>query len=286
MYESFYGLRERPFTILPDPSFLYFGRAHSLAYAMLEYGLASPGGFTVITGDIGCGKTTLIRHLLGRLGPEIRAGLISNAQEGSGELLRWVLLAFGIDYRGGDAVELFDRLDRFLIEEYARGRRTVLIVDESQNLPPHRLEELRMLSNVNTDKDQLLQLVLVGQPQLRALLRRPDLLQFSQRVTADYHIDPLPAGESARYIAHRLNVAGRREPLFTADACALIHDVARGVPRVMNVLADAALVYGYAEGAPVVSAALVASVVDDKARAGSVQLGHLGGVQGRVGEPS
>jgi type II secretory pathway predicted ATPase ExeA len=285
MYESFYGLKERPFTILPDPGFLYLGRVHSVAYAVLEYGISSPGGFTVITGEIGCGKTTLIRHLLNQLGPEVRVGLISNARDGSGELLRWVLLAFGLDYRAGDYVQLFERFQQFLVEEYAKGRRTILIIDESQNLAPPMLEELRMLSNVNSDKDHLLQLILSGQPQLRASLRRPELLQFSQRVSADYHINPLALVDSVRYLAHRVKVAGREQPLFTPDACALIHRVAGGVPRVINILADTALVYAYAEGAPIVSQQLVASVVDDRQSAGSVQLSHLSGVE-RDGESS
>jgi len=275
MYEAFYGFREKPFSILPDPSFLYLGATHTMAYAMLEYGVRNRAGFTVITGEVGCGKTTLLRRLLEELGPELRVGLISNAQQDFGELLQWVLMAFGLDYRARSKVELFDTFQQFLIAEYAQGRRTILIIDEAQNLTPQTLEELRMLSNINADKDQLLQLILVGQPQLRGLLRRPDLLQLAQRVSADYHLKPLSLAETIQYIRHRLKLAGRDAPLFTNEACALLHRVTRGVPRLINIIADTALVYGYAEEAPVIDRRLVYAVVKDKANQGSLQLSHL-----------
>ena len=167
MYESFYGFREKPFSLLPDPGFLYFTRKHRLALAMLEYGLANQAGFTVISGDIGTGKTTLIRHLLNSLDQELTIGLITNTHQSIGELMQWVLLAFDLDYRDKSPVEMYRMLVDFVIEQYAQGRRTVLIVDEAQNLAVETLEELRMLSNINADKDQVLQIVLVGQPELR-----------------------------------------------------------------------------------------------------------------------
>ena len=275
MYEAFYGFKEKPFTILPDPGFLYLSQPHAMAYAMLEYGVMNRAGFTIITGEIGCGKTTLIRHLLNQLGPDINVGLISNAQEDFGELMQWVLMAFGQPYAGQAKVELFDRFQKFLIEEYARGRRTILIIDEAQNLRPKTLEELRMLSNINADKDQLLQLVLVGQPELRTLLRRPELRQFTQRISADYHLRPMNLNETIQYIAHRLRVAGREEPLFSAGACELLHQVSRGVPRLINIIADTALIYGYGEGAEQINRRLVYAVVRDKVHAGSLQLSHL-----------
>ena len=275
MYEAFYGFKEKPFTILPDPGFLYLSQPHAMAYAMLEYGVMNRAGFTVITGEIGCGKTTLIRHLLNQLGPDINVGLISNAQEDFGELMQWVLMAFGQPYAGQAKVELFDRFQKFLIEEYGKGRRTILIIDEAQNLRPKTLEELRMLSNINADKDQLLQLVLVGQPELRALLRRPELRQFTQRISADYHLRPMNLNETIQYIAHRLRVAGREEPLFSAGACELLHQVSRGVPRLINIIADTALIYGYGEGAEQINRRLVYAVVRDKVHAGSLQLSHL-----------
>jgi type II secretory pathway predicted ATPase ExeA len=275
MYEAFYGFKEKPFSILPDPGFLYFSSVHSSAYAMLEYGVLNHAGFTVITGEIGCGKTTLIRHLLNQLGPDVRVGLISNAQQDFGELLQWVLMAFSLDYHARSKVELFDQFQKFMIDEYAQGRRVILIIDEAQNLDPRTLEELRMLSNINADKDQLLQLILVGQPNLRDLLGRPELIQFSQRISADYHLAPLTLNDTVQYVQHRLKMAGREKPLFTHSACELLHRAARGVPRVINILADFALVYGYADAAPLIDRRLVMAVIKDKVRAGSLQLSHL-----------
>lgn len=275
MYEAFYGFREKPFSILPDPGFLFFSPVHTTAYAMLEYGVLNHAGFTVITGEIGCGKTTLIRHLLNQLGTDVRVGLISNAQQEFGELLQWVLMSFNLDFRAATKVELFDRFQKFLIEEYAKGKRTILIIDEAQNLDVRTLEELRMLSNINADKDQLLQLILVGQPNLRELLGQPELVQFSQRISSDYHLRSLTLKDTILYIRHRLAVAGREQPLFTNSACELLHRAARGVPRVINILADTALVYAYADTAPVVDRKLIVSVIKDKVRSGSLQLSHL-----------
>ena len=268
MYEAFYGLTRRPFSILPDPEYLYLGQRHSLAYAMLEYGVAQHAGFTVITGEIGCGKTTLIRHLLNHLDDEVVVGLISNTLIGKGDLLRWILLAFDRPYQGKSHIELYDDLTRYLIEQYGQGRRTVLIVDEAQNLGIETLEELRMLSNINADEDQLLQLVLVGQPQLKQLLRRPELAQLAQRVASDFHIPPLNLGEVGDYILHRLTVAGRADSMFDEEAVRLIGRASRGIPRAINVLCDTALVYGFAEGAERISAETIRLVLADKAEYG------------------
>ena len=268
MYEAFYALTEKPFSIQPDPAFLYFGQRHSLAYTMLEYGVEHRAGFTVITGEVGCGKTTLIRQLLDNLDEDVTIGLISNTKNEIGELLKWVLLSFDQPYDSTDKVALFDQLQRFLIDEYGKGRRTVLIIDEAQNLAGSTLEELRMLSNINADKHQLLQLVLVGQPQLKQLLRRPELEQFAQRVSVDFHIAPLEPDEVADYIAHRLRIAGREAPLFDDAAVQRIAAVSRGVPRKINILCDTALVYGYSLEADVITRDIVEEVLKDKARYG------------------
>ncbi len=235
---------------------------------MLEYGVEHRAGFTVVTGDIGCGKTTLIRHLLNRLDRDVTVGLISNTQQDIGELLKWVLLAFGQPYEGLDRVALFDRLTQFLIQEYGAGRRTVLIIDEAQNLAGATLEELRMLSNINADKHMLLQLVLVGQPELKALLRRPELVQFTQRVSADFHLPPLAADEVADYVRHRLAVAGRDTPLFEDEALVRIAEATEAVPRKINILCDTALVYAFSQQADRVTKAVVDEVLRDKARYG------------------
>lgn len=268
MYESFYGLREKPFSIQPDPAFLYMGKRHSLAYTMLEYAIRSRAGFTVICGDIGCGKTTLIRRLLNELQDEVKVGLVTNTHPALADLTEWIMLAFGLPYDGLSPVARYDTFQRFLISEYGKKHRVVLIVDEAQNLNPAAMESLRMLSNINADKDQLLQVVLVGQPQLRDLLRRPELQQFAQRVAADFFIPPLNSVEVGDYIEHRLKVAGRDRHLFTAYAAAKIAKASHGIPRSINILCDMALVYGFAAGAPMIDVELVEEVLRDRSEYG------------------
>jgi general secretion pathway protein A len=215
MYRAFYKLSEKPFTRLPDPGFLYMSEKHRMAATLLEYGLMNQAGFTVISGDIGAGKTTLIRHLLDNMDRDHTVGLISNTHHSFGELLQWILLAFNLEHAGMTKVEMYQRFVDFIIDEYAHNRSTVLIVDEAQNMSAETLEELRMLSNVNADKDQALQVILVGQNELRDTLRRPDLVQFAQRISVDYHLQPLSEDETAHYIRHRLKVAGGRPDIFT-----------------------------------------------------------------------
>jgi len=268
MYEAFYGLKEKPFSILPDPDFLFLGERHSSAYSMLEYGVQHGEGFTVITGGVGCGKTTLIRHLLNNLDEDVTVGLISNTQKRIDELLKWVLLSFDQPYDASEKVALFDRLQRFLIAQYSEGKRTVLIIDEAQNLSIDTVEELRMLSNINADKHQLLQLVLVGQPQLKEMLRLPELEQFVQRVSSDYHLDPLSLTDVSDYIFHRLFTAGRIEPLFDHGALVVIAKASGGVPRKINVLCDLSLVYGYSQGHDTIAAETVLEVLHDKVKYG------------------
>lgn len=264
MYEAFYGLKEKPFSIQPDPDFLFMGKRHALAYSMLQYGLENRAGFTVICGEIGCGKTTLIRHLLNAMGTNLTVGLVSNTHRNIADLLGWIMLAFGQPYEATSPVARYDAFQRFLIAEYAAGKRVVLIVDEAQNLSVGALESLRMLSNINADKDQLLQVILVGQPQLQDVLKRPELQQFAQRVAVDYFIPPLAEAEVGRYVTHRLAVAGRTEPLFTPEALALVAQATRGVPRRINTLCDMALVYAFSAEAAVVDEALVREVLTDR----------------------
>lgn len=268
MYEAFYGLSEKPFSIQPDPDFLFWGRAHSMAYAMLEYGIMNRAGFTVISGEVGCGKTTLIRHLLNKLDDDITVGLISNTMEDRGDLLQWVLMAFDQPFEEKSHVALYDQLHKFLIGEYAAGRRTILIIDEAQNLGPRSLEELRMLSNINADKDQLLQLVLVGQPQLKDLLQGRDMMQFVQRVASDFHLKPLSAEEVESYVHHRLHIAGCEKMIFSHAACSSIAVASKGIPRLINILCDTALVYGFSSGSSLVTEALVEEVIRDKSEYG------------------
>lgn len=268
MYESFYSLREKPFSIQPDPDFLFMSQRHTLAYNMLEYGLLSRAGLTVICGDIGCGKTTLIRRLLNTLGSDVVVGLITNTHQDMGNILEWIMLAYGLPFEGKSHVAQYDTFQHFLISEYGKGRRVVLIVDEAQNLSASSLEALRMLSNINADKDQLLQMILVGQPQLRDLLRRPELAQVAQRVAVDFFIPPLNAAEVGSYIKHRLRVAGRERSLFRRQAMAKVAEVTHGIPRNINTLCDMALVYGYSHGAKIIDENIIDEVLQDRSRFG------------------
>jgi general secretion pathway protein A len=263
MYEAFYQLRENPFSILPDPDLIYWGKMHSMAFTMLEFGVMHNAGFTVITGEIGSGKTTLVRHLLRKISPGITVGLISNSPQGRQELLQWILMSLGQPF-DGEYPSLFKRLQDFLYGQYANGRRTILIIDEAQNLEPEALEHLRMISNINADKFQILQLILVGQPQLRDLLVAPRLHQFAQRISSDFHLQPLDDRDVASYIAFRLHAVGAKRPLFTNEASALISLASGGIPRMINVLCDTALVYGFANDKKVITDQLVRDVIADK----------------------
>ncbi|MEQ8662827.1 MAG: AAA family ATPase [Gammaproteobacteria bacterium] len=275
MYETFYGLREKPFSLTPDPEFLYLGEKHSTGLSMLRYGLLNRAGITVLTGEVGAGKTTLLRQLLAEIEDDIAVGLISNTHESFGHLMQWVAVAFELDAEADSKAALHERFSRFLIDQYAAGRRTVLIVDEAQNLDDATLEELRLLNNINADKHQLLQLVLVGQPELRARLRSPRLVQFVERVAVDYHLAPLSAAETAHYIAHRLTVVGARPAIFSAAACRFIHYQCAGVPRLINALCDTAMVYGFAAQAHEIAAELVYEMVLERLNAGLFGAGKI-----------
>lgn len=268
MYEAFYQLKEKPFTILPDPSYIYWGESHTLAYSMLEYGVMNMSGFTVITGEIGCGKTTLIRHLLNQMDDDLTVGLLSNMVEEENDLLQWVLMAFDQEFQEDSYVVLFKQFQKFLIDQYAKNKRVILIVDEAQNLKTKTLEKLRLLSNINADKDQLIQLILVGQPQLKTLLQKPELMQFSQRISSDFHIKALELDDVKKYIAHRMKLVGCKKVIFPHKTCQKIFQASRGVPRLINIICDTALTYGFAEEAATISPALIQKVVKDKSKYG------------------
>ncbi len=286
MYEKFYGFREKPFALTPDPAFLFFGRHHKRALLQLEYGLTNDAAFVLITGEIGAGKTTLIRYLLGRLQKELSIGLVSNATRDTGRLLQWVCSAYGLNFTGKDDVALSNAFIDFAIEEYASGRRVVLIVDEAQNLGRARLEELRVLSNINVDKHLLVQIVLVGQPELRDMMRMPQLRQFAQRIGADYHIGRLDEDETLNYVRHRLRVAGSpRVDIFRTTALRLVHASSRGIPRMVNQLCDTALVYGYAEQKERIDGELMQEVIRDRVAGGIFPGRDVAAEQPRVKAP-
>jgi type II secretory pathway predicted ATPase ExeA len=267
VYTDYFGLSERPFTLLPDPEFLFWSDEHTHAYTMLEYGLVTHAPITMVTGEIGAGKTTLVRELLANMPVEFTVGLISNAQGGRGELLQWVLYALNqeVDHTKS-YVQLFQQFQDFLIGEYAEGRRTVLIFDEAQNLDVETLEELRMFSNINADKDELLQLILLGQPQLLDLVNRPELVQFRQRIVAQYHLPNMSFPAVCNYIHHRMEIAGAINQIFTQKACERVYLASHGTPRLVNQLCDFALTYAFSEGKNQVDAETIEQVIKDRER--------------------
>lgn len=266
LYTEHFNLKERPFSLLPDPDFLYWSTAHQKAYTMLEYGIVTRAPITLITGEVGAGKTTLLQHLLKSVGNDVKIGLISNAHGDRGELLRWVLMALDHPVNPQDSyVDLFAAFQSYLIEEYAKGHRVILIFDEAQNLSADALEELRMFTNINSNKDELLQLVLVGQPELRDIVRRPELRQFAQRVASSFHLDAMDTRTVRKYVGHRLDIAGAERNLFSPSATKLVHEMTGGIPRLVNQLCDLAMVYAFTRGHRNVTRITVQRVLDDGA---------------------
>jgi general secretion pathway protein A len=270
MYEAFYGMKEKPFALAPDPQFLFLARPHRRALIQLEYSVTHEAAFCLITGEVGSGKTTLIRHLLASVEQTVVVGLISNTSLNFGRLLQWICMSFGLDYAAKDDVSLYESFTRFLIDEYAKGHKVVLIVDEAQNLGEARLEELRVLSNINADKHLLLQTILVGQPELRAVINSPQLLQLAQRISADCHIGALSADEARSYIHHRLRIAGGRLNLFTQAAIKLAYQHSGGIPRLINQYCDRALIYGYADRRARVDDEPMLRAIEDRLTSGMV----------------
>jgi len=275
MYERHFGFRERPFALSPDPAFLYRSRKHGMAITMLEYGLINEAPIIVVTGEIGAGKTTLIRHLLNQFDERTAVGLISNTHKSFGYLMQWVAMAFGLPHEGKDKVALYQAFVEFLIGEYAKGRRTVLIVDEAQNMDADTLEELRVISNINADKNLVLQTILVGQPELRDTLRQSRLEQFAQRIAVDYHLEALELKETREYIQHRLELAGGNRNIFMPDAVLAVFEHSAGVPRLINSLCDTALVYAFAEGRLRVNGKIVHTLVSEKKARGLFGAGKI-----------
>ncbi|MEJ2071650.1 MAG: AAA family ATPase [Syntrophobacterales bacterium] len=246
MYQEFYGLSERPFTLIPDPDFLYLSPQHKLARAYLEYGLTQHLGFIVLTGDVGTGKTTLIKSLLKAADRQKRIGVIYQTSFTAQDLLELLLREFGIKGHFTTRVARLAAFNQFLMNAYSRGEHVVLIVDEAQNLGPEALEELRLLSNLQTEKDPLLQVILVGQPALQERLRHPSLMQLAQRVSVQYHLTPLDKKETREYVVYRLARVGG-SGIFTDSALEKLYEYTKGVPRRLNTICDLALVAGFAE---------------------------------------
>lgn len=268
MYEAYYGLRAKPFTLVPDPEFLFLGTRHKMALNLLEYGLVNGSAFIVITGEPGTGKTTLLNQLLGQSRHQWTIGMLSNTHEALGGLMPWIMASFGLETKSKDEVQLYHEFGRFLELEHGAGRKVLLVLDEAQNVGGVMLEELRLLSNLNDGRRRALQILLSGQPGLRDLLEGPGMVQFAQRIGVEYTLDVLSEEETVAYIRHRLQIAGRQAPLFTTLAGRIISRLTGGTPRLINQLCDHSLVYGYAAQADTITARIVLDAAAARARHG------------------
>ena len=259
MYEKYFGLTERPFSIAPDPRFLYMSQQHREALAHLLYGVGEGGGFVQLTGEVGTGKTTICRCLLEQLPDNVDVALILNPRVTPLELLASLCDELRIEYaKDTTSIKLLiDVLNAYLLDTHAKGRRAILMIDEAQNLSAEALEQVRLLTNLETTREKLLQIILIGQPELRELLAREDLRQLSQRINARFHLEPISRAETAAYIRHRLQVCGAREPLFDDNTVDLVHKLSSGVPRLINVLCDRAMLGTFVEGKRKVDVAIV-----------------------------
>jgi general secretion pathway protein A len=270
MYERFYNLRERPFSLTPDPDYLYRSRVHTEALNYLRYGIEGHAGFVVITGEIGSGKTTLLQTVMRGLDSRTCVARLMNTMLDGRELLEAIMLDFGLEPQPGQGkAHLVRDVARFLVEQRTAGKLPLLIIDEAQNLSHAALEEVRMLSNLETEKSKLIQIILVGQPNLHEVLARPELEQLRQRITVRYNLRALDQGETAAYINHRLHKAAIAAPLvFPTEVTDLIGEASHGVPRKINVIADAVLLFGYGEDKHVIDVALVREVIDELTASG------------------
>ncbi len=264
MYKEFFNLKEKPFSLNPDPQFLYLSKNHIRAQTMLEYGFHSQAGFTVITGDIGAGKTTLVNYLLEQEGEDVVIGVINNTHASFGNLMSWILDAFDLEEPSLESAKKLRKFTEFVMDQYADGKRVLLVIDEAQNLSADTLEELRLISNINIASDVFLQLILIGQPELIEKLNDPKLTQFAQRIGVDFHLRPMDYVDTGQYIRHRLKVAGSQKSIFTTDAIAAIFCFSEGVPRRINTICDMALVYAFADDSKIINAQLIIDVIKDR----------------------
>jgi len=264
MYQDFYGFKEKPFQLVPNPEYLYKSPKHQNALTYLEYGLSENVGFILLTGEIGSGKTTLIQYILNKIGDDTEAAVIFNTNVSPYQLLMMILSEFEIPPQKFDKATALEKLNEFLIEKYAEKKKILLIIDEAQNLSLEAMEEVRMLSNLHTEDQALIQIMLVGQPELIGKLQNPKLLQFSQRIAVNFHLEGLTRQETAEYIKFRLEKSGGHNDIFAPAAIDMIHNLSGGIPRSINLLCQAALVYGFADEAETVDKTIIDQISKDK----------------------
>ncbi len=264
MYESFFKLRSKPFDLLPDPRFIYLSRSYKKAMTYLDYGIRERSGFILLTGEVGSGKTTLIRDLLDKSYERVVLSKIFNTRVTSEQLLSMINDDFGLDVQGKDKITMIRDLNVFLIDQYAAGNQPILIIDEAQNLSSDLLEEVRMLSNLEASSSKLMQIILVGQPELRTILAAPELRQLRQRININCHLQALSREEVEQYISHRLEIAGNATAVhFEPESLDAIFRYSRGIPRLINIICDFLMFLAFAEEATVLTVDMVSDVIGD-----------------------
>ena len=266
MYEKFYNFSERPFSTTPDSKYFFSSTKHLEALNSMRYAIEGRKGFVVITGEIGAGKTTVCRTLLNQLDMNTKVGLITNTHLTPRELMATILDEFEVEYKGGSKQKLLSLFNNFLIRQLGNDVNVVLIIDEAQNLTPKVLEEVRMLSNLETEKEKLIQIILIGQPQLKKKLENANLEQFKQRISVYYHLTALSRKESEEYIKHRLNLAseGKSTAVFTTEAIEAIYAYSKGTPRLINLTCDSALLSGYVANTPEITEGMIREVIKER----------------------
>jgi len=264
MYEKHFSFKCKPFELIPNPDFLFPSTTHKKAITYIDYGIKEKIGFILLTGEIGAGKTTIIRNLIKNLNGSVKLSRVNNTKVSSEQLISIINEDFGLEVEGKSKTQLLSELNKFLIDQYSKHFQPILLIDEAQNLSPDLLEEIRMLSNLETDRAKLLQIILVGQPELKKTLMLPEMVQLRQRININYHIAPLSIDETLQYIKHRLSLAGNPDAIeFKGDMLHRIYSFSGGIPRLINILCDFGLLAAYVDGKDVVNLDTVHEVIQD-----------------------